>query len=137
MRKTMTPPEARMWVNLKRLRAQGYHFRRQAPFRGYFLDFVCFERRLVIEVDGQHHGEDAQALHDARRDATLATEGFLTLRFDNPSIRDHIGEVMEHVMRTLEARPGLRSDGGAGDGGGNTNPTRRLRRHPPNEGEGE
>ncbi|PZU59021.1 MAG: endonuclease domain-containing protein [Brevundimonas sp.] len=120
MRKTMTPPEARMWVNLKRLRAQGYHFRRQAPFRGYFLDFVCFERRLVIEVDGQHHGEEAQALHDARRDATLATEGFLTLRFDNPSIRDHIGDVMDHVLRTLQARP-----------------TRSLRDHPPHEGEGE
>ncbi|RYF25757.1 MAG: DUF559 domain-containing protein [Comamonadaceae bacterium] len=53
MRKALTPPEARLWACLKRLRAEGFHFRRQAPFRGYFLDFVCHGRRLVIEVDGQ------------------------------------------------------------------------------------
>ena len=40
MRKAMTPPEARMWANLKRLRGEGFHFRRQAPFKGYYLDFV-------------------------------------------------------------------------------------------------
>ena len=137
MRKTMTPPEARMWVNLKRLRAQGYHFRRQAPFRGYFLDFVCFERRLVIEVDGQHHLEDMQARHDARRDAVLTSEGFLTLRFDNASIRDHIGDVMDHVVRTIEARLEHRTSDTAYSGWAETGPTRRLRRHPPHEGEGE
>jgi very-short-patch-repair endonuclease len=55
MRKALTPPEARLWAGLKRLRAEGFHFRRQAPFRGYFLDFVCHGRRLVIEVDGRSH----------------------------------------------------------------------------------
>jgi very-short-patch-repair endonuclease len=44
-----------MWSFLKRLRAEGFHFRRQAPFRGYFLDFVCHAQRLVIEVDGRMH----------------------------------------------------------------------------------
>src|SRR5690606_24622760 len=110
MRKAMTPPEARMWLNLKRLRAQGFHFRRQAPFKGYYLDFVCFQKRLVIEVDGMTHAEDSQARHDRVRDAVLAREGFVTLRFDNAMIRDNIGDVMDFILDrlgTLPTRPAL------------------------------
>ncbi len=92
MRKALTPPEARLWVCLKRLRAHGYHFRRQAPFRGYFLDFVCNSRRLVIEVDGVSHA--CRLDHDTVRDAVLAREGFRTIRFSNASVRDHLDEVM-------------------------------------------
>ncbi|MBN9479778.1 MAG: endonuclease domain-containing protein [Bordetella sp.] len=120
MRKALTPPEARLWVQLKLLRAQGFHFRRQAPFRGYYLDFVCFERRLVVEVDGVSHATDAQALKDRVRDAVLAGEGFMTLRFDNAAVRDDLDGLMRGILGELEARP-----------------TRSLRDHPPHEGEGE
>ncbi len=56
LRASMSEAEVILWSRLKRLREQGYHFRRQAPFRGYFLDFVCYARRLVVEVDGGQHG---------------------------------------------------------------------------------
>jgi very-short-patch-repair endonuclease len=122
MRKTMTPPEARMWANLKRLRSEGFHFRRQAPFKGYYLDFVCFKHRLVIEVDGQMHQQDEQIRHDRIRDVILAKEGFDTLRFDNAAIRDNIGDVMDFVVARLKNSPTLAS----------------LRAAvPPHEGEGE
>lgn len=101
MRKALTPPEARMWACLKKLRADGYHFRKQAPFRGYFLDFVCNSRRLVIEVDGVSHARRFD--HDVVRDAVLAREGFRTIRFSNVSVRDHIEEVMERVRAELAA----------------------------------
>ncbi len=52
LRKQMTPQETRLWLRLRALRPQGLHFRRQSPLKGYFLDFVCFERRLVVEIDG-------------------------------------------------------------------------------------
>ncbi len=109
MRKAMTPPEARMWVNLKRLRTEGFHFRRQAPFKGYYLDFVCFRHRLVIEVDGQSHQMEEQIRHDRIRDAVLAREGFVTLRFDNAAIRDNIGDVMDFVVAKLKNSPTLAS----------------------------
>jgi very-short-patch-repair endonuclease len=67
----MTKAEVRLWMRLKRMRADGCHFRRQAPFRGYFLDFVCFGRKLVIELDGWRHAEAGQAQHDNGRDAVL------------------------------------------------------------------
>ena len=122
MRKSMTPPEARMWANLKLLRPVGFHFRRQAPFKGYYLDFVCFKHRLVIEVDGQVHQLDEQIRHDRIRDAVLAKEGFVTLRFDNAAIRDNIDDVMDFVVARLKNSPTLAS----------------LRAEvPPHEGEGE
>ena len=120
MRKALTPPEARLWTQLKLLRTQGFHFRRQAPFRGYILDFVCFDRRLAIEVDGVTHTVEAQAARDKVRDAVLASEGFTTLRFDNAAVRDELGGVMTAILARLEALP-----------------TRSLRDHPPHEGEGE
>lgn len=101
MRKTLTPPEARMWACLKRLRNEGFHFRRQAPFRGYFLDFVCNSRRLVIEVDGASPAGRWE--HDSLRDAVLAREGFRTVRFSNASVRDHLEAVMERVRTELAA----------------------------------
>jgi len=50
MRASPTPQELMLWLRLRELRSQGYHFRRQAPFCGYFLDFVCFNHRLVVTL---------------------------------------------------------------------------------------
>jgi very-short-patch-repair endonuclease len=120
MRKALTPPEARLWVQLKAFRSEGFQFRRQAPFRGYFLDFVCFSRRLVVEVDGLSHHTEAGAAHDRVRDAVLKGEGFRVLRIDNAMVRDDLEAVMTAVRANLQALP-----------------TRSLRDHPPHEGEGE
>jgi len=121
MRKALTPPEARMWVALKRFRARGYHFRRQVPFRGYFLDFACHSHRLVIEVDGRSH--DARTKHDRVRNAVLEREGYRVMRFTNGDVRDSLAEVLEGILAVLER----------------TRPTRTSLRDvvPPHEGEGE
>ncbi|WP_292099109.1 endonuclease domain-containing protein [Brevundimonas sp.] len=97
----MTPPELRLWKSLRRLRAEGRHFRRQTPFRGYFLDFVCHRSRLVIEVDGQMHEHRAE--HDRTRDAVLLRQGYRTLRFTNEAVRDHIDWVMDRIRTELAA----------------------------------
>jgi very-short-patch-repair endonuclease len=122
MRKALTPPEARLWLGLKALSNEGYHFRRQTPVRGYFLDFVCFKHRLIIEVDGASHETEEQARKDRVRDAIFAREGFRTLRFDNAMIRDNLGDVVAFVRRTLVNGPTLA-------------PLRSA--VPPHEGEGE
>lgn len=72
LRNAMTKPEVILWSQLKHLRADGFHVRRQAPFRGYYLDFVCFSRRVVIEVDGENHAQPEQAEHDRTRDGASA-----------------------------------------------------------------
>lgn len=117
----MTLQERRLWLRLKQLRAEGFHIRRQAPFRGYYLDFVCFDRRVVVELDGGVHGEDWQAAHDRARDAVLKREGFQVLRFWNHQVHENISGVMHNIRLALAQ----------------ASPTRPLRGHPPHKGEGE
>ncbi|HEX6859311.1 MAG TPA: DUF559 domain-containing protein [Caulobacteraceae bacterium] len=121
LRSTMTLQERRLWLRLKTLRAEGFHIRRQAPFRGYYLDFVCFDRRVVIELDGGVHGEDPQAEHDRTRGAVLKREGFEILRFWNTQVHENIDGVMYNIRLALAG----------------ASPTRPLRGHPPHKGEGE
>ena len=98
LRKAMTPQEVKLWVHLRQLRPQGLHFRRQAPLEGYILDFVCFKHRLIVEVDGGQHGEEAGIAHDRKRDAHFAALGFLTLRFWNADIDKNLDGVVDTIF---------------------------------------
>ena len=98
MRKAMTSQEVKLWVQLRKLRPQGFHFRRQAPLEGYISDFVCFKYRVIVEADGSQHGEDAGIAHDERRDAHFAALGFRTLRFWNHEIDANLGAVIETII---------------------------------------
>ncbi len=101
LRRAMTEPEVILWSRLKVMRAEGFRFRRQAPFRGYILDFVCFNRRVVIELDGGVHGTDAQEAHDRLRDAVLHREGFIVLRIWNSAVRKNLDGVMVSIRDVL------------------------------------
>jgi very-short-patch-repair endonuclease len=119
MRKAMSLPEARMWAALKSLRAKGFHFRRQHPLHGYFLDFVCLSRGLAVEVDGASH--EGRGQWDRRRDAAMADLGLRTIRIAAVDVRDRLPDIMDFIVRELEAAA----------------PTRPLRGPPPRDGEGE
>lgn len=67
----------------------------------YVVDFVCYERTLVIELDGSQHLNSAA---DRERDADMAKHGFETLRFWNNEVRNNMNGVLERIQRTLEAR---------------------------------
>ena len=108
LRNNMTPPEVRLWARLKSLRERGFHIRRQAPFRGYYLDFVCFDRRVVIEVDGGHHGEDVQADHDVTRDMVLRREGFRVMRFWSGEVMGNTDGVVDAIVLALEGAESVR-----------------------------
>ena len=101
----MTEPEVWLWGRLKRLHEHGYHFRRQRPFEGYYLDFVCIDRMLVVELDGVHHTEPLQAEHDGVRDAVLRRAGFQVLRFANAQVRSDIDAVVDAIIQALQVRP--------------------------------
>lgn len=105
LRKSMTPQEVKLWAQLRKLRPQGFHFRRQAPLEGYILDFVCFEHRLIVEADGAQHGEEAGLRADTRRDAFWAVNGFRVLRFWNNEIDANLDGVVETILaRAREER---------------------------------
>ena len=108
LRKAMTRQEVKLWAQLRRLRPQGFHFRRQAPLEGYIPDFVCFKYRVIVEADGAQHGEDERLAHDARRDLHFAALGFRTLRFWNHEIEADLDAVIETIIaRAREHLAGL------------------------------
>jgi very-short-patch-repair endonuclease len=98
LRRHQSAPEDLLWRELRDRRVDGWKFRRQAPIEGYIADFVCFEARLIVEVDGPVHRQPEQRLKDAERDAVLRRHGFSILRFDSEAA---LGPVVEEIRRAL------------------------------------
>ena len=101
LRKRETVDERNLWRELRALRLQGYHFRRQAPLEGFVVDFACLAHRLVIEVDGIGHDTPDQRAADTARDAHLRWRGYSVLRFSNGDVRHDRDGVMLRVLATL------------------------------------
>ena len=71
--------ERKCWELLRAHRLRGLKFRRQHPIGRYFADFACPARKLIIEIDGDHHADRSEA--DARRTRDLEREGWRVIRF--------------------------------------------------------
>ena len=77
LRKNSTDAESHLWYNLRANRL-GFKFKRQVPIGAYIVDFVCLEKRLIIELDGGQHMDNQT--YDMRRTAWLNLHGFKVLR---------------------------------------------------------
>jgi len=104
LRKNSTEAESKLWQHLRQFRDQGYRFRRQHPFvEKYIADFICLERKLIIEVDGSQHLENN---YDKRRTLFINGEGYTVLRFWNNDVLARTELVLEEILRVLgEASP--------------------------------
>jgi very-short-patch-repair endonuclease len=76
LRKHQTDAERKLWRELRNLKREGFHFRRQAPIGRYVADFACHSAKLVVEVDGSQHNEDGGLEADAHRTTWLETRGY-------------------------------------------------------------
>jgi very-short-patch-repair endonuclease len=99
LRKNMTEAERALWRHLRLRQFDGYKFRRQQPIGRYIVDFVCFEKKLIIEVDGGQHAE--QLAYDIERSAWLEKEGFRILRFWDNQVLKEVESVKEAIVSTL------------------------------------
>ena len=79
LRRDSTLPEKICWELLRDRRNSGTKFRRQHPIGPYFADFACASKKLVIEIDGQHHADQLEA--DARRTTVMEELGWRVIRF--------------------------------------------------------
>ena len=100
MRAVPTPAERKLWLLLRSRRFSGYKFRRQAPLGPYIVDFICFERRLIVEADGSQHAENPG---DTSREAWLLTRGYRVRRFWNADVLLRPREVGDTIWADLEA----------------------------------
>ena len=98
LRHEETEAEKRIWHFL-RSRQIGTKFRRQQPLEGYIVDFVSFERRLIIEIDGGQHADRSD--YEERRTRCLEANGFRILRFWNNDVVENEEGVYERIMTEL------------------------------------
>jgi very-short-patch-repair endonuclease len=115
LRREPTRAEQHLWKVLREIETA--HFRRQAPFGPYVVDFVCHRSRLVVEVDGAVHAQEEVRAKDVVRDAWLNGRGYTVLRFPNEQALFNTGSVLERILSALAAdtpTPNPSPQGGGG-----------------------
>ncbi|MBI5011971.1 MAG: endonuclease domain-containing protein [Methylocystis sp.] len=101
LRREATPAERRLWTQLRQLKINNVHFRRQAPIGRYFADFACHRMRILVELYGEQHGFDAEALRDEKRTRFLETSGYRVLRFWNHEVLRNLESVVDTIYAAL------------------------------------
>jgi very-short-patch-repair endonuclease len=97
LRRKSTDAEAKLWAALRDRRLGGMKWRRQVPIGPYIVDFVCLDRRIIVECDGSQH---AESRYDSVRSACLETQGFKVLRFWNRDALKDRASVVETILAT-------------------------------------
>jgi very-short-patch-repair endonuclease len=100
LRKNLTDTERIVWFKLRSRRFENFKFRRQVPIGSYIVDFVCFEERLILELDGGQHAEQME--YDEKRTNWLNSQSFRVLRFWNNQVLEDWDVVEEVIWRELQ-----------------------------------
>ena len=105
LRRELTNAERILWEALRGRQFHGLRFRRQEPLAGFIVDFICFERKLVIEVDGAAH-RDTQS-YDQERDSILRARGLTVVRVTNDEIEQRLSDSLARIAHNcaLPTRP--------------------------------
>ena len=102
LRRSSTDAEAALWYQIRSRRLGGFKFVRQEPIGPYTVDFICRERRLIIEVDGGQHADNPD---DVVRDKWLVAHNYIVLRFWNNAVLGNMPGVLEAISRALAEAP--------------------------------
>ena len=94
--------EAKLWSKVRDRRLVGLKFVRQAAIGPYFVDFLCREPKVVVEVDGGTHGRDAEIAGDAARTADLERLGYRVFRVSNRDVYDNVERVLDALIAFVE-----------------------------------
>ena len=103
LRKTSTDAEALLWSYLRNKQLDGLKFRRQQPIGKYVVDFVCQEKKIVIELDGGLHSKAKP--RDKQRDDWLRKEGYKVLRIWNKELFEDLEAALEFISANCSPSP--------------------------------
>jgi very-short-patch-repair endonuclease len=93
-----------LWNILKSKNLNGRKFRRQHSIGNYIVDFCCPSEKLVIELDGNPHGEYHNIEKDKKRDQYLEGPGFSILRFENRLVFQEPEYVKNEIRKTFKRK---------------------------------
>jgi len=100
LRTNQTKTENSIWRLVRTKQVKGLKFRRQHPIPPYIVNFVCIEKRLIIELDGGQHADAIE--YDENRTKFLESKGFTVIRFWNNEVLDNIDGVYEVLLTYLD-----------------------------------
>ena len=100
LRRNSTDAERAVWGLLRDRRLGGHKFRRQVALGPYIVDFVCFDQKIVVEVDGGQHQDRLR--QDQARSEWLESQGFTVLRFWNNEVIGNQDGVAHLILTALE-----------------------------------
>ena len=98
LRKNSTKQEHVLWKLLRNSNLKNYKFRRQHPIGKYIVDFICIEKRLILEIDGGQHNYKKNITYDNERTKYLNSRGFQVLRFWNNDIDNNLEGIIEKIL---------------------------------------
>jgi very-short-patch-repair endonuclease len=93
--------EAIIWRAVRDRRCEGAKFRRQAPIGNFIVDFLCAERRLIVEIDGPSHDSAERQAGDRERELWLREQGYAILRLPNEFVIASIALAVERIRAAL------------------------------------
>jgi len=102
LRRALTPAEFALWTRIRGRQLGGFKFVRQQPIDRYYVDFVCRERRLIIELDGGQHSDRP---NDRQRDSDLCARGYRVIRIWNNDVIENLDGVLPTLQSGLEQQP--------------------------------
>jgi len=105
LRSNPTDAERKLWAAIRFKQLGGARFRRQQPIGRYVVDFFCPDAKLIIELDGNQHGADANMLKDAARTKWLEGQGYTVLRFANWEVLKERRRVLDVIVHALKSTP--------------------------------
>ena len=97
----MTEAEKKLWYKIRN-KQLGVKFRKQQPIGKYIVDFVCFNKKLIIEIDGGHHFASEK---DKLRDLWFKNQGYKILRFWNSEVLKNIDRVIHKIIKEISPSP--------------------------------
>ncbi len=97
LRRNQTDAERVFWQAVNGKQLHGHRFRRQHPLGNYIVDFICLEKKLIVELDGEQHGFGKHMLHDAKRDAWLEQRGYRVVRYWNDEVYNNLEGVLTEL----------------------------------------
>jgi very-short-patch-repair endonuclease len=105
LRHRETAAEQIIWSWLRDNKIDGVKFRRQQPIGIYIVDFVSFEKKLIIEIDGGQHNFEMNKTEDEARKQWLESQGFRVIRFWNNEVSSNLEGVILQIEETLRGHP--------------------------------
>lgn len=107
LRSNLTPAERHFWNSLRRMPFyKRVSFNRQKPIGNYIVDFYCHRLKLVIEIDGDTHGEPSHISYDLNRTQNFESKGLRVLRFSNREVLENIDGVMGKIEELVDGQDG-------------------------------